>query len=522
MNRFFLFLALSLLWLSCETSRATLSNSTISDDGQIDFQLLHINDVYEIAPIEGGKSGGMARVATVRKELLAQNKNTLTVHSGDFLNPSLIGTLRYEGSRIRGRQMVEVMNALGVDVVAFGNHEFDVEENELQARLNESNFQWLGTNVLHVKKTFAGELVLEPFYKLKNGKPEFVPETWIWTIQDADGTQLKVGFLSATIPSNPRNFVFYEDAYQEAVKAYLALAPQVDIVVGLTHQELIQDMKLASLLPNVPLIMGGHEHENSLDTIGTVVIAKADANVKTAWVHRFHYDKKTKSLELNLELIPITDKIQEEPTVAAIVSKWTSILHKEVAQIIEHPNEVIFTATTPLDGREASVRTRQTNFGQLIAASMFAAAKQPTDAAILNGGSIRLDDQLRGTITAMDIFRALPFGGDIQEVELTGELLQQLLDAGVKNRGIGGYLQLHNIQYDETQKSWLIKNEPLKTEKSYRIILPGFLLTGLESNMSFFTPQNPGILSIDKAAEGDTTDIRADIRKAVIAYMKQQ
>ena len=100
--------------------------SCSSDDGKISFTILQLNDVYEISSIQGGKYGGMARVETVHQELVAKNKNTLLVMAGDFLNPSLLGTMKHEGVRVRGKQMIEVMNAMSFDLVAFGNHEFDI------------------------------------------------------------------------------------------------------------------------------------------------------------------------------------------------------------------------------------------------------------------------------------------------------------------------------------------------------------------------------------------------------------
>ena len=106
--------------------------SCSSDDGKISFTLLQLNDVYEISSIQGGKFGGMARVKTIHKELLKENKNTLLVMAGDFLNPSLIGTMKYNGERIRGKQMVEVMNAMNFDLAAIGNHEFDLSKKDLQ------------------------------------------------------------------------------------------------------------------------------------------------------------------------------------------------------------------------------------------------------------------------------------------------------------------------------------------------------------------------------------------------------
>ncbi|MFT7055099.1 MAG: 2',3'-cyclic-nucleotide 2'-phosphodiesterase (5'-nucleotidase family), partial [Roseivirga sp.] len=143
MKRFNLFAlgVILLISLSCSSEK---SNDTV------DFIILQINDVYEIAPLEGGKVGGMARVATLRKQLLAENPNVITTLSGDFVSPSLTGTLKYENEKIAGKQMIEVMNAVGIDYVVPGNHEFDLKENEIQQRIDESQFTWTTTNVRHV------------------------------------------------------------------------------------------------------------------------------------------------------------------------------------------------------------------------------------------------------------------------------------------------------------------------------------------------------------------------------------
>ena len=94
--------------------------SCSSDDGKISFTLLQLNDVYEISSIQCGKFGGMARVETIHKKLLKENKNTMLVMAGDFLNHSLLGGMKLNGEKIRGKQMIEVMNAMNFDMVAFG------------------------------------------------------------------------------------------------------------------------------------------------------------------------------------------------------------------------------------------------------------------------------------------------------------------------------------------------------------------------------------------------------------------
>jgi 2',3'-cyclic-nucleotide 2'-phosphodiesterase (5'-nucleotidase family) len=67
--------------------------SRVKNDGKIEVVFLQLNDVYEISSLDHGKIGGMARVATVRKELLKYNPRTYTILAGDFLSPSAMGTI---------------------------------------------------------------------------------------------------------------------------------------------------------------------------------------------------------------------------------------------------------------------------------------------------------------------------------------------------------------------------------------------------------------------------------------------
>src|SRR5215467_7648240 len=93
---------------SCKTSRNVTSTH---DDGKIDVTFVQINDVYEIAPLSNGTVGGIARVATLKKEYVQKNPNTLLVIAGDFVSPSVYNSLQYQGTRIRGKQMIESLNA---------------------------------------------------------------------------------------------------------------------------------------------------------------------------------------------------------------------------------------------------------------------------------------------------------------------------------------------------------------------------------------------------------------------------
>jgi 5'-nucleotidase len=109
--------------------------------------ILQLNDIYELTPVSGGREGGLARVATLRKELLAENPDTLTVLAGDLFSPSALGTAKVGGERLQGKQIVATMNRLGLDYATFGNHEFDIKEGAFLDRLKESRFTWISSNV---------------------------------------------------------------------------------------------------------------------------------------------------------------------------------------------------------------------------------------------------------------------------------------------------------------------------------------------------------------------------------------
>ena len=487
----------------------TLLFSCNKDDGKIDFTFLQINDVYEIAPIQGGEFGGMARVETVHQDLLKENKNTLLVLAGDFLNPSLLGTIKVDGERVRGKQMVEVLNAMNTDLVAFGNHEFDVSKNDLQKRLNESNFPWISANVkLKTKEKSI------PFYKEKEGKQIPLEETFIKEFSDEDGTKIKVGFISVCIPSNPKEFVEYGNMFVKARASYAAIEDSVDVVFGLTHVKLTNDKRIAKLIPNLPLIMGGHEHTNSYDKVGEVLIAKADANAKTAYIHRVSFDKKTKKTIVTSELKEINSSINADEKVGAIVNKWQAILTSKIKDIIKNPNEVIYTAKIPLDGRDTPIRSVQTNLGDIITKSMSFAFEDSVDCALVNGGSIRIDDQLSEDINAVDIFRVLPYGGAILKVKIKGRLLKRVLDYGFLAAGTGAYLQRFNAE--KVNDKWMLKNKELNSNKIYTVAFSDYLLKGFD--IPFFSSENKEVIAVYKPKENE---LAFDIRKAVVAYLKQ-
>lgn len=465
-------------------------------------QFFAVNDTYEIAPLANGTIGGMARVATAYKRERTKEPHTFFVHAGDFVSPSVIGTLRNEGKRIAGKQMIAAMNTAGVQYATFGNHEFDIEENDLLERIEESDFQWLVANLQHKK----GEN-LTPF--MQRGEP--IPPS---VILQTD--KLKIGMFAVTIPVD-KPYAAFEDVYLAAEREYQRLAPRCDAVVALTHLELAQDMELARRLPHLALIIGGHDHENMYHRVGKTVIAKADANAKTAYLHRLRVAPQAKKYKLKSRLIHITPAIPDDDSTAAVVQKWQSIAEKSFAEMGFNASEVVAVAAEPWDGLEKSVRNAPTNLSRLIVEAVKAAVPE-ADAAIINTGSIRVDDKLAGNITQYDIVRILPFGGGLARLKITGALLADVLESGLKNKGLGGYLVHAGIRQNNAGE-WLIANQPLDKSKTYTIVTTDFLISGKEFNLGFFNTENPQISDVQIFT--DKSDIRSDIRKVFIRYLRE-
>ena len=104
---------------------------------------LQINDVYSTVPIDG--AGGLARVATLKKQLIADGRTPVLVLAGDFLSPSV------SSSVFKGAQMIAALNAAGLDLATLGNHEFDFGDDVLIERMHEAKWQWVVSNVVDTR-----------------------------------------------------------------------------------------------------------------------------------------------------------------------------------------------------------------------------------------------------------------------------------------------------------------------------------------------------------------------------------
>ncbi len=506
-------LVIAIILLTSAGCTSTRKVGVIKDDGKIEVFFLQVNDVYEIAPLAGGREGGMARVATLKKQYRAKNSNTFLMMAGDFLSPSVYNSIKFEGIRVRGRQMIETMNVAGMDFAIFGNHEFDIAESELQQRINESGFKWISSNTFHKVNS-----KLVPFGRNGVVTTSF-PQSFIMNVRDADGTEAKIGFMAITLFFNKAAYVGYTDPLTTAKNIYSQLKDSVDAVVALTHQTMEDDIVLAKEIPGLAMIIGGHDHDNRFEKVGNVVISKAHANAKSAYVLQMAISKKDNKVKVTSQLKYLNESIELDSSTNVVVQKWMDVARDNYASIGFDALKVVLDKGEPLDGRESEIRKKSTNLTRIIVKAMDAAAPS-ADVAILNSGSVRVDDILPMPVTQYDILRSLPYGGGIREVNMKGSLLAQILTTGRNNSGKGNYLQYsEKLVYDFATQNWKINNEPINPDKLYRVAMTDFLLTGGETNLEYLTPQNRGIVKTYDA-QTSINNPQSDIRLTVVRYLE--
>ena len=484
--RFLLLLLLPLLLLP------GVGPAPAAGESGVALTILQMNDVYEIGPVGGGREGGLARVATLRRQLLAEDPNLITVLSGDLFSPSALGTAKVDGERLAGRQIVATLNVLGRDYATFGNHEFDVPEKSFLDRLRESRFAWISSNV-----------------RDRSGLPfPGVRENAVVTIRGAGGAAVRVGLFGVTLDSNKAEYVTYADPVASARAQVAALRENVDVVIAMTHLSAELDAALAREVPGIDLILGGHEHENLLLERGAayVPICKADANARTVFVHRLRFDPAARALTVQSSLRRVTPALPDDPATQAEVLRWLELGYAAFRAEGFEPERVVAAVPIALDGLEASVRNRPTALTGLIADALRAAVPD-AELAIFNSGSVRIDDMLPpGPLTEFDVIRILPFGGRVCRAEVEGGLLRRVLAQGRANHGQGGFLQTSGVSGEG--ELWLANGEPITDGRAYRVALVEFLLSGREQGLEFFSDKTPGV----RAACQEGSDVRFALR----------
>ena len=394
---------------------------------------IHLNDTYRIDALEEGRAGGFARVATIVRNLKAQGRDVRILHGGDFLYPSL------ESKHFDGAQMVEAMNYLD-DLaplyVVPGNHEFEPEQPDvLIDRVRESRFKWISDNILfRTGQQDVDDMLLNKFTFVAGGKT--------------------VGVFGITRrPDSKRDqrdyAVFAQASYVDsAARAIEALRHEnADMIIGLTHLSLEQDLEIAALKDRYPeflLVAGGHEHNVQYHeaTDHDALVVKGDSNARRIW--QIDVEFRDRGPVVRDKQIDVNDSIPQDPGYADIPARW----EERLMQAIPFLKARIGDAAVRLDGRESTIRTRDSGWGMFIADQMQNAFPgKEIDFAIVNSGSLRIDDFIEADITWEDIARTFMYPSAVRFLEIRGRDFRELLETGYRgNAGEGYFPQLSGLR----------------------------------------------------------------------------
>jgi 5'-nucleotidase / UDP-sugar diphosphatase len=430
----------------------------------VTITLLHTNDVYEIAPREG--RGGLAELATLLRAERAIAEHSITTFGGDLISPSVLSGMT------QGAQMIDLYNRLGTDVAVLGNHEFDFGPEVAAERIRESAFPWLGTNVLG---------------------PDGKPALGALDLHVMEIGGYKVGFFGLLTPetdvlSAPGPDITFAPLVETAAAAVERLEAQgADVIVALTHDEFAADRDLARQVEAIDVILGGHDHDPITFHDGGTLIVKAgyDAHYLAAvdlTVERVQRDEKEV-----VEVAPrawrylSTAGVEPDPELAAVVARYEAQLDQELALPVG-------TTTVMLDSRRSTVRTAESNFGNLITDAMRTSVD--ADVALMNAGGIR-GDRTYGPGTVLmrkDILTELPFGNVTVLIELSGADLLAALENGVAEieADAGRFAQVSGMSYAFDPKrppgSRIVEVEvggdPLDAGRTYRVAANDYMFRG--------------------------------------------
>lgn len=239
-----------------------------------DLVILHMNDTHShVDPERSGKhagKGGVIEQAAYIDEVRSEvgKKNVLLVHAGDFSQ----GTSYF--TELGGDMEISLLNAMGYDAVALGNHEFDNGMEELARRLKSlkavpvcANYDFTGTPLEKYVKPYA--IVRKAGRKI--GIIGLLPD--LMDVVDASIAS-QITFITP-------------DKVVDEYAAYLKDEKDCDLVVVLSHLgyegEPYTDRELVAVTRNVDVIVGGHSHTKLKDKAVFKNVDGEDVVVVTDW-----------------------------------------------------------------------------------------------------------------------------------------------------------------------------------------------------------------------------------------------
>lgn len=426
--------------------------------------IVHTNDTH--GRVKAGRgSMGFARINTKIKELKANNpESVLVLDAGDTLHGQTILSIS------KGESMVRIMNKIGYDAMAAGNHDFNYGQERLQELDALSDFLILAANVLK-----------------SDGTPLLTP----YIIKEVNGVKVAIFGLATpetlykTHPKNVEGLTFVDPV--EAAKGMVdELKDNADVIIALTHLGLdegssVKSSDVAAGVSGVDLIVDGHSH--SAITEGTVVNG-------TMIVQAGEYDKYLGIVDVK---VGTDGSVSCSPELLSATESATIVEDKEILDLISQieeensliTSEVVGTTEVVLDGERTHVRSNETNLGNLIADAMKETAN--ADIALTNGGGIRASIDV-GEITKGEAITVLPFGNIVVLKEVSGADVLAALENGFSKYPAydGRFPNISGMRvvFDATKPAGsrvtqvTVGGEPLDVNKTYRLATNDFIAAG--------------------------------------------
>ncbi len=489
-------------------------------DGTRHFRILHLNDVYRIGGLADGR-GGLARVRTLRAQAeVGCEDDVLLTHAGDALHPSLLSR------RMHGAQMVEILNHLDGDpaamdprmVFTFGNHEFDEDALEdaptLQARIDQSQFRWLDTNLAWAEGPDGPHIASEKLHSQ--------------VMLELGG--VRVGVFGLTLDSKQPAYVSYidPDVVGVARSRTADLREQgAEVVIALTHLEAAQDRLILDRLraAGPDLVLGGHDHQLQTLEVGDHLVLKGDADaVRVRLVDVAVGPSGAIQIGFDGAGVPLgPESPPPDPAVQAAVERLEqAFAHdfcgEEGPGCLARP---LTTTCVDLHAEETTIRRFETNLGDWVADRMLDLFEgESVDAAIINSGALRLNQDVKaGTaLTRRMVEELFAYPTPVHVVQIDGATLQSVLDRSVEDwSGSGHFLQVaglafhHDVARERASDVVLLDGaeaRPLDPEGTYRVATVRYLLDPSMGDQDGYT-----MLSLDQEVElpHSGTDLKAHV-----------
>src|SRR6202049_2058480 len=276
---------------------------------------------FEKAAARFGKLGGFAHLKTLIDRLRgdAGSGRALLLDGGDLWQGTGLA------NTMQGADMVEAANLLGIEAMT-GHWEFTYGEKALRANLERFKGEFLAQNVFLTEEAAFNDARA---FDAASGRV-FKPAT----IREFGGYRVAViGQAFPYVPiAHPKRFTpdwtfgIREDELQKLVNS-LRSNDKVDAVVLLSHNGMDVDLKLASRVSGIDVILGGHTHDAVPQPIpvtnagGTTRVTNAGSSGKFLGVLDLEL-ARGRVADLRYRLLPVfSELLKPDAAMAPLIEK---------------------------------------------------------------------------------------------------------------------------------------------------------------------------------------------------------